>query len=237
MNKLPLSDLKWLSESEIMKLEIMKINPDGFRGYIFEVDLEYPSNLHDLHNNFPLAPENVEITFENLSPYSKLAYEECNHSKKFSDVKLCSTFHTRKKYVIHLKNLQLYISLGLKLTKIWRAISFYQKNFIAPFIAKCTFARQNSISKFEQNQFKKVANSVYGKTIQNVRNYIEVKMHTKCSQLESAVSKHNFKNFTILGENLVQTNHFSEEIIHKQPIIIGFTILELVRSIAVALKC
>ncbi len=70
---------------------------------------------------------------------------------------------------------------------------------------------------------------MYGKTIQNVRGYISVKIHTDKDRLLDALSDPNLKRCTILGENLVQTSHDLAVIQHKQPIIIGFTILELVK--------
>lgn len=69
---------------------------------------------------------------------------------------------------------------------------------------------------------------MYGKTIQNVRGYINVKVHTDKDHLLDAITDPNLKRCIILGENLVQTNHDVPVIKHRQPIIIGFTILELV---------
>jgi len=106
-------------------------------------------------------------------------------------------------------------------------MKFRQDNFIAPFIEQCTLSRQLSKTKFEQDQFKKLANCVYGKTIQNVRNYIEVKLHTREKSLQKSIANHTYKDFSIIGDQLVQTNHRLNEIIHDRPIYAGFTILEL----------
>ena len=115
----------------------------------------------------------------------------------------------------------------MQLKKIHRILCFKQENFIAPFIEKCTFHRQASKTKFEQDHFKKVANSTYGKTIQNVRNYLNVKLHVKPKSLLKAIANPTFKNFSILDEDLVQTNHFTPTILHDKPVFIGFSILEL----------
>jgi len=161
MEKLPLNNIQWLNEDEIKSFDVLNINVKGDIGYILEVDLEYPSNLHKKHSNFPLAPETIEINYENLSPYAKKALEDCNNTKKYTDSKLCATFNNRKKYIVHIKNLQLYLKLGMVLKKIWRVLSFHQKAFIAPFIAKCTYERQKSTTKFEQDQFKKVVSIIF----------------------------------------------------------------------------
>jgi len=131
-------------------------------------------------------------------PFLKDYYTTLENNKKYKDVKLVATFHPRVEYVTHFKNLKLYLQLGMKLKKIHRVLKFRQENFIAPFIEQCTLSRQLSKTKFEQDQFKKVANSVYGKTIQNVRNYIEVKLHKNLSSLQRAISSHTFKNYSII---------------------------------------
>lgn len=74
------------------------------------------------------------------------------------------------------------------------------------------------------------ANSVFGKTMQNVRDYSTVKLHTSAKSALKAISNPTFKNYTILGDDLVQTNHFTPTIVHDKPIAIGFSILELVRN-------
>lgn len=227
MSKLPISNLEWLQPEIASSIDWKNIDTELSIGYILEVDLIYPKNLHLKHDNFPLAPENIRINFENLSPYAKRSLVECGNSNVYSDVKLSATFHDRLNYVLHFKNLKLYLNLGMKLKRIHRVLSFKQENFIAPFIERCTLNRQASKTKFEQDQFKKVANSTYGKTIQNVRNYLIVKLHVKPKSLLKAVANPTFKSFSILDENLVQTNHFTPVILHDKPIFIGFTILEL----------
>lgn len=82
--------------------------------------------------------------------------------------------------------------------------------------------------KHEYFNFCFQANSVFGKTMQNVRDYVSVKLHTSEKTLLKAISNVTFKSYTIIGEDLVQTNHFTPTITHDKPIAIGFTILELV---------
>jgi len=113
------------------------------------------------HSNFPLAPENVEISFKDLSAISKDYYTTLENNENYKDVKLVSTFHPRIEYVTHFKNLKLYLQLGLKLRKVHRVLKFHQTNFIAPFIEQCTLLRQQAKTKFEQDQYKKVAPIVF----------------------------------------------------------------------------
>lgn len=228
MMKLPLREFEWMTEDEIEDFDINNVNLDGDIGYIIECDLHYPKKLHTKHANLPLAPEVLQINFDNLSPYAKKALIQSDGKETYSDVKLTATFFDRVDYVLHCKNLKLYLDLGMKLVKIKRILKFKQDTFLAKYIQKCTEARQNSSTKFESSQFKKLANCVYGKTMQNVRDYIVVKLHTTRESALKAIAKHTYKNHTILSENLVQTNHFSPTIVHDKPIAIGVSILELV---------
>ena len=156
MMKLPISDFEWMTEEEIANFDINKQHLDGDTGYIIECDLHYPKKLHKTHANLPLAPEVLEIGFENLSPYAKKALLESDNQKKYKDVKLTATFHDRIDYVVHGKNLKLYLDLGMQLLKIKRVLKFKQDTFIAKYIQKCTSARQKAQTKFETSQFKKL---------------------------------------------------------------------------------
>ena len=160
MQKLPLSDFEWMSQNEIENFNLEKINLDGDEGYIIECNLKYPKRLHNSHNNLPLAPEIIEVCEENLSPYAKKALLLTDSKKKYKDVKLISSFHEHKNYVVHAKNLKLYKDLGLEILSVSRILKFKQSNFIAPFIQKCTLSRQNSSTKFEMDQFKKLVSYV-----------------------------------------------------------------------------
>jgi len=228
MMKLPISDFEWMTQNEIENFDISKEYLDGDTGYILECDLHYPKKLHNKHANLPHAPEVIEIDFENLSPYAKNALLESDSKQKYKDVKLTSTFHDRIDYVVHGKNLKLYLDLGMQLITIKRILKFKQDTFIAKYIQKCTNARQKAQTKFETSQFKKLANCVYGKTMQNVRDYMTVKLHTTKKSALNAIAKPTYKNHTILSKSLIQTNHYTPIITHDKPIAIGVSILELV---------
>lgn len=156
MAKLPLSDFRWLTDEETEQFDINKIDLEGYYGYMLEVTLSYPKKLHKKHANLPLAPEVLQIDYEALSPYAKKALMESDEQTRYKDVKLMATFNDRIEYVLHAKNLKLYLDLGMKLKKIHRVLQFHQENFIAEYIEKCTIERQKSTTKFQMDQFKKL---------------------------------------------------------------------------------
>ena len=95
--------------------------------FFLEVDLEYPEELHCLHNDYPLAPEKILVSDQMLSPYCKELKESQNNTSGRVH-KLIPKLMDKEKYLLHYKNLQLYLKLGLRLKKIHRVLEFTQKS-------------------------------------------------------------------------------------------------------------
>ena len=163
---LPTGGFKWMTEKQINKINLDKYKDNSKKGLILEVDLEYPKELHDLHNDYPLAPEKIKVTYDMLSDYSKKIADKYNISTGLVH-KLIPTLGNKKNYVLHYRNLQLYISLGLKLTKIHRVLEFNQSPWLKQYIDFNTEKRKNAKNAFEKDFFKLMNNSVFGKTMEN----------------------------------------------------------------------
>ena len=87
------------------------INEKSDIGYILEVDLKYPDELHELHNDYPLVPEKLTVTNDMLSKYCKSIADK--YEINVGDVKkFIRNLGNKNKYVLHYRNLQLYLSLG-----------------------------------------------------------------------------------------------------------------------------
>ena len=100
-----------------------KYTSNSSKEYILKVDLEYPKELYEIHNDYFLAPEKIEIKREMLSKYQLLNADFYNNF--ISNVKkLVPNFFDKEKYVFHQENLQLYLKLGLKLKKIHCVLEF-----------------------------------------------------------------------------------------------------------------
>ena len=139
-----LSGFKWSSAS--IK-DILKHPINDKVGYICEVDLEYPKELHQIHNDYPLAPEKLEVQKEWLSQYQHnlmTTNKSCLKVKK-----LVPNLMPKHKYVDY-RNLQLYICLGMKITKLHRTLEFNQKPGMAPYIMMNTELRKDAKSEFEK---------------------------------------------------------------------------------------
>ena len=111
----------------------MSINEKSPIGYFLEVDLKYPDELHELHNDYPLAPEKLAVSSDMLSKYCKSIADK--YEIKVGDIKkLIPNLANKTNYVVHYRNLQLYLSLGMKLTKIHKVLKFNQSDWMKKYI-------------------------------------------------------------------------------------------------------
>ena len=118
---LPYEGFKWLKNVD--EFDVMSINEKSLIGYLLEVDLKYPDELHELHNDYPLAPEKLAVCSDMLSKYCKKIANV--YKIKVGDIKkLIPNLGNKTNYVLHYRNLQLYLALGMKLTKIHKVLKF-----------------------------------------------------------------------------------------------------------------
>ena len=128
---LPYGEFEWLKSVD--SFDVTSIDKKRDVGYILEVDLKYPKELHKLHNDYPLAPEKLIVTNDMLSKYCKEIADK--YEIKVGDIKmLIHNLGNKNKYVVHYKNLKLYLSLGIKLTKIHRVLKFKQSDWMKKYI-------------------------------------------------------------------------------------------------------
>ena len=108
---LPVSGFQFLNDKEISDFNLDSISENSEIGYILECDLEYCKELHDVHSDYPLCPEKIEISSDMLSNYCKDIADK--YRIKVGDVKkLIPNLGGKVEYVVHSKNLQCYLSLG-----------------------------------------------------------------------------------------------------------------------------
>ena len=224
---LPIGDFRWLNDSEIANLDLEQQTEEQETGYIYEVDLIYPPNLHASHNSFPLAPEKMEINNDLLSPYASDMHHAVYGGGTYKSTKLVSTFLPRKKYVVHYRNLQLYLELGLKLEKVHRVMSFTQSNFLKQYVDYCTEKRAAAKTEFGKRLYKLLINSCFGKFVENCRKYTQSIICTSKHQAKKWISSTRFESLTIIKENLIVISLSLVSVWQKKPFAIGFSILEL----------
>ena len=223
---LPIRNFKWICDKKKLRnIDISTLGGDG-TGYVFEVDLEYPKDLHDKHNLYPLAPERMNVSKDMLSPYltQLLNAYDMKHDSKIE--KLIPNLYNKKKYIVHYRTLQLYIELGLKVTKVHRAISFDEEAWVKPYVDFNMQKRKEATSLFERDFFKLMVNSFYGKCMENVRKRQRIELVTEAKRLVKLVRKPAFKSFKIFNKRLVALHLKKLKVLLNKPIYIGFCILD-----------
>jgi hypothetical protein len=151
---MPVGDYRWMEEEEYAGRDWSVHNEDEEEGFILEVSLSYPPHLHLAHNSLPLAPHHMDINESHLSEFSRACLLQLRGDTKHRSKKLVTTFLPREKYGIHSANLALYLSLGMKLEKVHRVMTFTQSRFLKVYIDSCTSKRAASTSEFRKRLFK-----------------------------------------------------------------------------------
>ena len=149
---LPFSGFRWLAEEEISG---MMDDHTKIRSCTLWVDLEYPKELHDLHNEYPLAVESVVVDGVR---------------------KLIPNLHDKRKYAVHHEALRCYLRNGMVLKKIHEGFSYEEQNFMKKFIDINAEARKVAKDDFGKDFYKRMSNSVFGKTMKNVRNRADIEI-------------------------------------------------------------
>ena len=165
--KLPVNGFKWIDNNETAErttkpssLERSYLEHSTKNVMIKVIFLKLMLNIkkkHELHSDLPFLSERMEV----------------NKCKKL----VCNLFN-KKKYVVHINTLKQALNHGLKLKKIHRIIEFNQNAWLKPFIDMNTELRKLVKNDFEKDLFKLMNNSVFGKTMENIRKHRDIKLVT-----------------------------------------------------------
>ncbi len=199
---LPTHGFKWMKDKEL----------SDWRNHscILEVDLEYPEHLHELHNDYPLAPQNLQVG---------------------NVMKLIPNLYDKEKYVIHHENLKQYEELGLNIKKIHRGIKFEEEPWLKKYIDINTQLRSKANNEFEKDFFKLMNNSVFGKTIENIRNRVDIQLVNSEKKARKLAAKPNFEHCTIFDENLIAIQMRKTKLVFTKPVYLGMCILDLSKTL------
>lgn len=205
-------------------------------GYLFEVDLEYPPELHYLHCDYPMAPSNRAC--DECSPFTKFMArqlggeeleERVGHPKQ---KKLVLDFCPKERYVVHYKLLEFYLSHGMKLTQVWKVMRFHQVPWLKGYVDYNTVKRTEAKKRKDSvaSEFHKICvNGLYGKTIENVRTRRNVEfIRGVDKEKEKRLNHYLLKRFEIIeNDELLVAEIGKTKVIMDKPVIVGMSILEL----------
>ena len=203
--KLPVNDFKWVN-NEINEQFIKNYDENSDKGYILEVDVKYPRKLHDLHNDLPFLPKRMKI-------------DKCK--------KLVCNLLNKKKYFVHIKSLKQALNYGLKLNKIHRIIEFNQEAWLKPYIDMNTKLKKIAKNDFKKDFFKLMNNSVFGKTMENIRKHRDIKLVTANKRRSKLVSEPNYHTISYISEDFSIIEMNKTKVKMNKPIYLGLSILEI----------
>ena len=234
--KLPVGEFREFQNPETIDWE--SIDTEGEFGFLLEVDLEYPKEIHDATQWFPLAAENRDITHDMLTPEMKVQLKALNvirrrdeNKEMIKAHKLVGTCLNKSEYVVHFKILKFYLQKGLKITRIHQCIKFRQEEIYKPFIDFNSSRRAEAKNDFEKSYYKQKNNSLFGKSMESQRNRIKIKLIGTAYKYVEHASKPTFTGATILGPELAIVQHTNENVSLKSTIAIGAAVLDLSKLI------
>ena len=157
VQNLPTHRFLWKKVEDFILEKIDELVKKGKRGYLLEVDVEFLKELHENHNELPFLAERMKIG---------------------RGQKLVPNLKDKKEYVVQIKALNQALKHGLKLKKVHRVIEFQQSKWMKAYIMLNTRLRKDAKNEFEKDFFKLMNNSVFGKTMENIRNHKDMKLVT-----------------------------------------------------------
>jgi hypothetical protein len=169
-------------------------------------------------NGGKLDAVNTDVKNKSLNKWQK------ENRKETKITKLCTSFEDKIKYGVNYILLKLYIELGVKVTKFHRVLQFKQADYMKSYIMKNTNERANAKNDFEKDFYKLMNNSVYGKTMENVRGRINFKFVSTEQQALNIRNKRT--RHTIFNEDLVGVHLLKKEVKLNKPIFIGQCVLD-----------
>ena len=207
--KLPVDGFKWIEKDNLSKFDekfIKNYNENSDKGYILKVDVEFRKNLHKLHSDLPFLSERMKI----------------NKCSKFT-----CTMQNQENYVIHIRALKQALNNGLILKKVHRVIKFNQEGWLKPYINVDTRLRKEGKNDFEKDFFKLMNNSVFGKTMENVKNQRDIKIVTTNKQRNKFVLEPNYHSTKYTSRYLLIMELKKVEVKMNKPVYLGQAILDI----------
>ena len=203
--KLPVKGFRWMEDISKIDEDFVKVyNKNDNKGYILDVDVDYPSKLQNLHSDLPFLPERMVI----------------NNTKN-----LICNLNDKKNYIVHINVLKQALDHGLKLKD--RVIEFEQEAWLKEYIDVNTELRKKTTNDFEKDFFKLMNNAVFGKTMENVRKHQDIKLVKSDKKRNKLVSEPNFHTMKLIDNNLAIIEMKKVKVKVNKPIYLGLSILDI----------
>jgi len=223
---LPYDDFVWLTRDDFEHIDWLAQTEDQLYGYFVECDLHYPDEVHDEHDDYPLAPERLVVE-DYLLSQKQTDLREHYAISHTATAKLIPNFFDKKKMLLHYLNLRFYLLNGMELTTVHPVIKFKQAKWLEPYIRTNTELRALSKDPVEIRLRKDMNNVIYGKTCENLTKRTDIKLVNTEKQSQKLISKPHCLRFQIFAEQLVGIELQKVKCMINKPTYVGFAVLEL----------
>ena len=223
---MPIGGFRWMERDEIDAIDWQAQTENQPIGYTVECDLDYPPELHDAHNDYPLAPDKTQTNYTCLSEQQveiSIAYKLNRNCKC---VKLMPNLMHKRFYTCDYLNLKFYLDHGLNLKQVHRVIEYRQSRWLQTYIDLNQNLRKNARQEHEKDLFKLLNNAVYGKTCENLKKRSDIRLVTTDAQRRKLTDKPHCQSFRIFGEDLAAVQLEKSFTKIDKPTPVGFKVLE-----------
>lgn len=212
-------------------------------GYSLMVDIHAPQAIHNKLASYPILPTPRKTSYEELSDYQKFLHglscpnmtKETRIRMAESNCKLVSDLLPKEKYILDIRLAKFALQLGYKITKVHRAIRFKQFPFLYKYVKRCTEIRRTAEKRGDgagKAFAKLMINAVYGKFIQSVRNYSDMRLLNKKDpkidkKTTKLCAKPNMKTWhDVAGGPLMSFSLTPDTVSLDMPLYVGVTVLD-----------
>ena len=208
--KLPVGEFEWINPEDYTEDIIKKYDENDDYGAILEVDVDYPKHLHKLHSDLPFLPERMKI--------NKVDKLICNLQNK-------------RNYFVHIALLKQALDHGLILKKVHKVSKFKKEAWLKPYIDMNTDVRKEAKSEFEKDFLKLMNNTVFGKTMENVRNHRDIILVTTDKRRSILASEPNYHLSKRISEHLMIMEIRKVELKMNKPIYLDQAVLDISKTL------
>ena len=207
---LPVDGFEFVKNVSKINEDFIKNYDDSDKGYILEVDVEYPKHLHDLHSDLSFLPERMKI-------------HKCS--------KLVCNLYDTKSHFVYIRSLKKALNHGLILKNVHRVIQFNQETWLKPYIDLHTELRKQAKNDFEKDFFKLMNNSGFGKTVENARKHRDINLVTTEKRRNKSMSEPNYHTTKWFSEKLLAIEMKKTKVKMNKPVYLGLSILEFSKTL------
>lgn len=234
---LPSGDFVFLSDSEVAQMQednfsvLQKLTLDSTVGYVLVCDLKFEDSLHDLFDSYPPAPVSTVIHENMVGPFMRKLMESVGRSARGNEAstRLTASLYDRMSYPCYGLLLALYLRIGVKVTKVHKILKFSQQYVFRDYVRKNSEIRSQTENAFFKKMLKNLNNILYGKSVESVRNRINVQFFQEKDKFVKFASSAAYQGCTILAENFVIGSAKKINILLNKPSYMGAVVTEIAR--------